>query len=154
MADIVSPEKRSRMMAGIGPKNTKPELIIRKGLHSKGFRYKLHVSKLPGKPDLVFPKFRAAVFVHGCFWHGHGCRLFKWPSTRQEFWHTKINRNRQKDIKTRAALFSAGWRIGIIWECAVKGKTRLPLDELTRQIGEWLQGTSIYTEIRGIEHDT
>ncbi|NTW53409.1 MAG: DNA mismatch endonuclease Vsr [Chlorobaculum sp.] len=154
MADIVTPEKRSLMMSGIGPKNTRPEMIVRKGLHSAGFRYRLHVANLQGKPDLVLPKYHAVIFVHGCFWHGHDCRLFKWPSTRVEFWSDKINRNRQKDVESRAALFAAGWRIGIVWECAVKGKTRLPHDELTRQISEWLHGTSIFREIQGTEHDT
>ncbi len=154
MADIVSPEKRSQMMSGIGPKNTKPEMVIRKGLHSQGFRYKLHVSNLPGKPDLVFPKYHAVIFVHGCFWHGHDCNLFKWPSTREEFWRIKINRNRQKDVESRAALFSAGWRVGIIWECALKGKARLQADDLIKKISEWLISSSIFQEIQGTEHDT
>lgn len=141
-------------MSGIGPKNTKPEMVIRKGLHSQGFRYKLHVSNLPGKPDLVFPKYHAVIFVHGCFWHGHDCNLFKWPSTREEFWRIKINRNRQKDVESRAALFSAGWRVGIIWECALKGKARLQADDLIKKISEWLISSSIFQEIQGTEHDT
>jgi DNA mismatch endonuclease (patch repair protein) len=142
------------MMSGIGPKNTKPEMVVRKGLYSQGFRYKLHVSNLPGKPDLVFPRYHAVIFVHGCFWHGHDCNLFKWPSTREEFWRIKINRNRQKDVESRAALFSTGWRIGIIWECALKGKARLQADDLIKKISEWLISSSIFQEIQGTEHDT
>ena len=154
MADIVSPEKRSLMMSSIGPKNTRPEMMVRKGLHSQGFRYKLHVSNMPGKPDMVFPRYHAVIFVHGCFWHGHDCNLFKWPSTREEFWRIKINRNRQKDVESRAALFSAGWRVGIIWECAIKGKARLQADELIKKIGDWLLSGSIFQEIQGAENDT
>lgn len=90
MADVVTPEKRSKMMSGIQGKNTKPELTIRKGLHALGFRYRLHGKTLPGKPDLVFPKYKAVIFIHGCFWHAHHCHLFKWPSTRVDFWQEKI----------------------------------------------------------------
>jgi DNA mismatch endonuclease (patch repair protein) len=154
MADIVSPEKRSLMMSGIGPKNTRPEMIVRKGLHSKGFRYRLHVKSLPGKPDVVLPKYHAVIFVNGCFWHGHDCHLFKWPSTREEFWRDKINRNHQIDVQARAALFAAEWRVGVVWECAVKGTTRLPVDELIGQLYDWLRSTSTFKEIRGTEHDT
>ena len=154
MTDIVSPEKRSLMMSGIGPKNTKPEMIVRRGLHSNGFRYRLHVKELPGTPDIVLPKYHAVIFVNGCFWHGHDCRLFKWPSTHQEFWRDKINRNRQKDIESRAALFATGWRIGVVWECAVKSTTRLPVDKLIGQLCNWLRGTASFKAIRGTEHDT
>jgi len=143
MTDIVSPEKRSLMMSGIGPKNTRPEMIVRKGLHSKGFRYRLHVKELPGKPDIVLPKYHAVIFVNGCFWHGHDCRLFKWPSTRQEFC-----------IESRAALFAAGWRVGVVWECAVKGTTRLPVDKVIGQLSDWLRSTATFKEIRGTDHDT
>lgn len=138
MADVVSRDVRSRMMSGIRGKNTKPELLIRRGLHAKGFRYLLHDRRLPGKPDLVFPKHRAVIFVHGCFWHGHGCHLFKWPKTRMGFWRKKIDRNKWLDEKAIVELRRGGWRVGIVWECSVKGRTRM-LDERTITIcTKWL----------------
>jgi DNA mismatch endonuclease, patch repair protein len=99
------------MMAGIGPANTKPEMLIRRGLHALGYRYRLHVKGLPGKPDLVFPGRRAAIFVHGCFWHGHDCTLFRWPATREDFWRNKIAGNINRDRKTAALLLDQGWRV-------------------------------------------
>lgn len=130
MADVVTKEKRSAMMAGIKGKNTQPEIAIRKALYGKGYRYRLHAKDLPGKPDLVFPKYRTVIFVHGCFWHRHNCHLFKWPSTRREFWEEKITGNANRDILHRTRLVEAGWKIVIIWECAMKGKHRLPLEEI------------------------
>ena len=130
MADVVSRDVRSRMMSGIRGKNTRPEMLIRRGLHARGFRYLLHDRRLPGKPDLVFPKHRAVIFVHGCFWHGHDCHLFKWPKTRKGFWRKKIDRNRWLDEQAIVELRKCGWRVGIVWECTVKGRTRL-LDERT-----------------------
>lgn len=128
LADVVSPATRSRMMSGIRGKDTKPELAIRRGLHALGFRYRLHARDLPGKPDIVLPRWRAVIFVHGCFWHGHDCHLFKWPKTRTEFWRQKITTNRQNDEKAVAALHAQGWRVLIVWECALKGRTRRNLD--------------------------
>lgn len=139
MPDIVSPETRSRMMAGIRAKDTKPELFIRKALHAKGFRYRLHDRKLPGKPDISFPKYKAIILVNGCFWHGHDCHLFKWPSTRQEFWRRKITRNRQKDEETPQALKEKGWRVAVIYECALKGRTRLDPDKIISTTEKWLR---------------
>ena len=121
MTDVVSPQVRSRMMSGIRGKNTRPELLIRRRLHRLGYRYRLHSSKLPGKPDLVFPRYRAVIFVNGCFWHGHDCHLFKWPSSRAEWWRAKITRTRATDAASRKALAQAGWRILDVWECALKG---------------------------------
>ena len=103
MTDVVDRETRSRMMAGIRGKDTKPELTIRKAIHARGFRYRIHDRRLPGKPDMVFPRYRAVILVNGCFWHGHNCHLFKWPSTRVDFWKTKIERNREKDGETMQA---------------------------------------------------
>ena len=125
MADVVSPDVRSRMMAGIRGKNTKPELILRSGLHRAGFRFKLHDKSLPGKPDLVFPKYHAVIFAHGCFWHFHDCHMFKWPKSREQFWRSKIMRNRDTDLRTLQMLDATGWRSGVIWECALKGRARL-----------------------------
>ncbi len=149
MADIVAPEVRSRMMAGIRGKDTKPEIILRKGLHAAGFRYRLHDRSLPGKPDMVFPRHRAVLFAHGCFWHGHDCHLFRWPSSRPEFWTAKITRNREVDARNEQALAAAGWRLGIVWECALKGRTRLPLADVLEACVRWLRSQETRLEIRG-----
>lgn len=149
MADIVPADVRSRMMAGIRGTNTKPELLLRKGLHAQGFRFKLHDPALPGKPDIVLPRYRAVVFAHGCFWHGHNCHLFRWPSTRPEFWQAKIARNRTVDARSEAALAEAGWRQAIVWECSLKGRTRLPLEEVISTCAEWLRSDRQRIEIRG-----
>jgi DNA mismatch endonuclease, patch repair protein len=149
MADIVLPEVRSRMMAGIRGKDTKPEIMLRKGLHAAGFRYRLHAKDLPGKPDMVFPRYRAVLFAHGCFWHGHECHLFRMPGTRQEFWDTKIARNRTVDARSERALAEAGWRLGIVWECALKGRTRLPFPAVVEACIRWLRSDELRLEIRG-----
>ena len=149
MADIVLPEVRSRMMSGIRGKNTKPELLIRKGLHAAGYRYKLHENSLPGKPDVVLPRYRAVIFVNGCFWHGHNCHLFKWPSSQKEFWKQKIEGNIKKDRENNNALAVAGWRIMTIWECAVKGRGRLPFETVITEISWWLKSSCPAGEIAG-----
>jgi len=138
------------MMSGIRGKDTKPELIIRKKLHALGFRYKLHDKKLPGKPDLVFPKYNAVIFVNGCFWHGHNCHLSKWPTSREEFWRNKITRTKEKDKENIEALLKDGWRILQIWECAIKGKTRLGLDEIIKITVSWLKSSQIQLDIEGV----
>jgi len=150
MTDIVTPEKRSEMMSGIKGKNTKPELKVRKALHAKGFRFRLHLKNLPGKPDIVLPKYKAVIFVHGCFWHLHDCHLFKWPSTRPEFWRDKIRGNKIKDGDNLSILKYRGWRILTIWECALKGKERLNFDDLVEQIVNWIKEGPALKEIRGI----
>ena len=121
MVDIVDAETRSRMMAGIKGKNTRPELALRRSLHARGFRYRLHSKNAQGRPDLVLPKYRAVVFVHGCFWHRHlGCRYATNPKTRAEFWEVKFAANVARDSAVRAALLEAGWRVATIWECALR----------------------------------
>lgn len=120
MTDVVDKATRSRMMAGIWPQNTRPELFLRKGLHSLGFRYRLHAKDIPGKPDLVFPKHRALIEVFGCFWHGHGCRYFKRPATNADFWKDKIERNQDRDRRNLDLVIAAGWRCLIVWECAIR----------------------------------
>lgn len=136
-------------MSGIRGKNTKPELLIRKGLHARGFRYRLHSGKVTGKPDLVLPRFNAVIFVHGCFWHSHDCHLFRMPSTRPEFWQAKLERNRQRDDEVRSALRAAGWRILVIWECALKGRTRLDLKAVLDDAAAWITGNSAEGVIKG-----
>lgn len=149
MADVVSVDARSRMMSGIRSTNTKPEMILRRGLHAAGFRFRLHDRRLPGKPDLVFPRYNAVLFAHGCFWHGHNCHLFRLPSTRTDFWAAKIDRNRQVDQRSEQALRTLGIRTGIVWECALKGRTRLPLDTVLGSCAEWLRSNETTLEIRG-----
>lgn len=139
-------------MSGIRGKNTKPEMMIRRALHARGFRYRIHCKDLPGNPDLCFPKYRAVVFVHGCFWHGHDCHLFKWPKTRAEFWHAKIGRNRHLDKSSIILLEKAGWRVATVWECALKGRTRLQPEGLTTTLAEWLQSDSPSLVIQGLNH--
>lgn len=145
MVDVVDKATRSRMMSGIQGKNTKPELLVRKYLHGRGLRFRLHARELPGKPDLVFPKYKAVVFVHGCFWHGHECTLFKWPQTRAEFWKEKIVRNRANDKRAVTSLMTGGWRVCVVWECALR-KNNEDIDVLFGRIVDWLHGTVPYFE--------
>ena len=149
MADVVPADVRSRMMAGIRSTNTNPELLLRKGLHGRGFRFQLHDRTLPGTPDIVLPRYRAVIFAHGCFWHGHNCHLFKLPSSRTEFWQAKIARNREVDARSEASLEQAGWCQAIVWECALKGRTRLPLDDVLSTCAGWLGSGERHLEIRG-----
>src|SRR4051812_25257862 len=124
MPDIVSPAVRSRMMSGIRGKDTEPELRVRRFLHARGFRYKVHDRRLAGRPDIVLPKYRTIVFVHGCFWHQHpGCRLAARPGTRREFWSEKLNGNTTRDLWQQDALREAGWQVEVVWEC--EGTERL-----------------------------
>jgi len=116
--DIVDPERRSRMMARIGPRHTRPELVVRRLLHRLGFRFRLHRTDLPGRPDLVLPRHRVAIFVHGCFWHRHkGCFNCTTPKTRSDFWTSKFDRNVARDARTARALRRSGWCVVTIWEC-------------------------------------
>ena len=147
MADVVDQATRSRMMSGIRGKNTRPELVVRKALHARGFRYRIHVKDLPGRPDLVLPKHRAAIFVHGCFWHGHGCPLFKWPSSRPEFWREKIGKNADRDARNIQTLRDSGWRVAVLWECAVRSRDGAPL--AVERLASWLVSGEAWMEIRG-----
>ena len=139
MVDVVDAATRSRMMAGIRTRDTKPEMLIRKGLHARGFRYRLTSQCVPGKPDLVLPKWRTVVLVHGCFWHWHGCALSKMPASNAEFWRLKLAANKRRDEAVKRLLAADGWRIVTVWECATRGKNareKLPsvLDSLARWI--------------------
>lgn len=126
MADFVSPERRSAIMSRIRSKDTKPELRVRKTAHAMGLRFRLHRNDLPGTPDLVFPKWRTAVFVHGCFWHRHpGCRKAYEPKSRVDFWKKKFAANVERDERTRKALEKAGWKVVVIWECETENPDRL-----------------------------
>lgn len=136
-------------MAAIRGRNTKPELKIRQALHAAGLRYRLHGKKLPGKPDLVFPRHKAVLFVHGCFWHHHDCHLFNWPGTREGFWREKIGRNEANDAKAVTALEESGWRVGIVWECALKGRTRPDFVVAMGKLAEWVKSSEKTISIRG-----
>jgi len=121
MADVHEPEVRSYNMSRIKGKNTKPEILLRKLLFKHGFRFRIHVKNLPGKPDIVLPKYKTVIFVHGCFWHGHeGCKYFVMPKTRTEFWSKKIHANIQRDQMAESLLKEKGWRIVKVWECDLK----------------------------------
>jgi DNA mismatch endonuclease (patch repair protein) len=123
MADRLSPEARSANMSKVGNKNTKPELLVRRVLHRAGYRFRLHRGDLPGSPDVVLPRWRTAVFVNGCFWHGHeGCRRSKLPSTRTEFWQTKVERNRERDGIAKEGLEKLGYKVVTLWECELKNE--------------------------------
>ena len=146
MTDIVSPETRSRMMSGIQDKNTQPEMTVRRALHAAGFRYRLHVRSLPSRPDLVLPRYSAVCLIHGCYWHRHpGCPNATTPATRTEFWQEKFRSNVERDVRQRRQLQNMGWRVAVIWECALKPKRAdtalarfirwLPSDASTVEIG-------------------
>ena len=121
MADVHEPEVRSYNMSQIKGKDTKPELLVRKYLHSNGFRFRLHDNRLPGKPDIVLRKYHTVIFIHGCFWHGHeGCKYFVVPKTRTKWWLDKINRNKEKDYESYTYLQNEGWKIITVWECELK----------------------------------
>lgn len=136
--DIVSREKRSKMMSGIKCKNTKPEILVRKELFRRGFRFRLHQKNLPGKPDLVFPKYHAVILVNGCFWHGHGCKLFKWPKSNEKFWKDKILSTVQRDKHNIELLAIKGWKVTTVWECELKNKSCDDIRQKIDKLSEWL----------------
>lgn len=149
MTDVLTRSQRRLNMSRIKAKDTKPEMMLRRGLHALGYRYQLHRRDLPGCPDLTFPRYKAIVFVHGCFWHRHGCNFFKIPATRTEFWLNKISRNTERDHNTHAALHYDGWRILTVWECALRGKNQLGLDEVLRCTVRFLIGKKKTQQLEG-----
>lgn len=139
--DVVDATTRSKMMSGIRSKDTKPEMTVRRYLHSHGFRYRLHARDLPGSPDLILPKHKAAVFVHGCFWHRHqGCRYATTPSSNVGRWRQKFEGNVERDLRKAQALDAAGWRVIVVWECDLK---RSPQERLSLLVDEILQGKQL-----------
>lgn len=132
MADTISSERRSWNMSRIGGRNTKPELRLRSLLHRAGFRFRLHAKDLPGRPDIVLPRYRTVIFVHGCFWHRHaGCRNATTPSTRMEFWQDKFDGNVNRDQRNRATLEAAGWKVLTVWECELKAEADRVVDRIS-----------------------
>jgi DNA mismatch endonuclease, patch repair protein len=144
MADIISPEQRSALMSRIRGKDTKIELEVRKGLHALGFRYRLGGAGLPGRPDIVLPKYRTVVFVHGCFWHQHDCHLFRLPKSRTGFWKSKIDANRSRDIRVIHELEAADWHVETVWECELRGLS-------TQRRGDVIIALADRIRTRGIE---
>ena len=137
MSDKLTKTQRQHCMSRIRGKNTKPEILVRKGLHARGFRFRLHNKKLPGSPDVVLPKYGVAIMVNGCFWHGHkGCRYANEPKSNVDFWQAKIARNRHRDEVTSAHLEALGWHVVTIWECELRGtdKSARRIDELVKEI--------------------
>jgi len=135
MADVHEPEVRSYNMSQITGKDTKPEMLVRKFLHSNGFRYRLHVKDLPGKPDLVFPKYNSVVFVHGCFWHAHeNCKYFKIPKTRTEWWKEKLYGNKERDERNIQELEEEGWNVIVVWGCELKSDKEETLKKLAQEL--------------------
>lgn len=148
MIDVVSEKTRSLMMSGIKSKNTKPEMLVRKALFAEGYRFRLHRKDLPGSPDVVLPSRKLAIFVNGCFWHGHtGCKLAKVPATRPEFWRAKLERNRSRDFEAIGALEKLGWRVLVVWECFIRQQTNY-LD-LGSAISKWIESERISGEFSG-----
>lgn len=139
MADITDAGTRSRMMGAIKSKNTLPELSVRRALHAKGFRFRLHDKSLIGKPDLVLPKWKAVVFVHGCFWHQHGCSNSKIPATRREFWSKKLQSNVRRDEQHAKQLRDTGWRIAVVWECSIRRELKTGETALFEELSAWLK---------------
>lgn len=147
MIDVVDKATRSRMMAGIRARNTKPEVMLRSALHRRGFRFRLHAKGLPGKPDIVLRRYHAAIFVNGCFWHGHDCLYFKLPATRTEFWREKIAANRRNDVRAIDELCSSGWRVAVVWECATR-VAPAGVDNLIDSLAVWITGNDKRGEFR------
>jgi len=150
LVDRLSREQRSKNMSSIRSKDTQPEMAIRRGLHARGFRYRLHSSAFAGKPDLVLSKYHAVIWIHGCYWHGHDCGEVKLASSNKAYWVPKIETNRSRDIRNRVAVDSAGWRHLTVWECSFRRKGSIVLDEVLSLVERWLLSNSSSAElIRG-----
>lgn len=149
MADTVDRATRSRMMSRIRGRNTGIERVLRQHLHARGFRYRLHAADLPGHPDIVLPKYRAIILVHGCFWHGHRCYLFKWPSTRPNFWREKILGNRARDRRHLKVLEEQGWKVATIWECALRGASDAQINRSVDRLARWVRSGKANLVIAG-----
>lgn len=148
MTDVVGPAVRSRMMSGIRGTDTKPEMVIRKALFAAGYRFRLHCRELPGRPDVVLPGRKIAIFVHGCFWHMHlRCKNAKMPSTRQSFWRAKLAGNVERDRIAIGALLAVGWRVLVCWECATRDLSIVRA--LPAKLAEWIEGDESVGSISG-----
>lgn len=144
--DTVDKQMRSRIMSKVGQKNTGPEMRLRRSLHRIGLRYRLHDKRLPGSPDIVFPRFKAVLFVHGCFWHRHGCKATTTPKTNEEFWHKKFDENLARDRRNIDALLESGWRVAVVWECVFKEKNADP-EAVASLVRGWLETSENFMNI-------
>lgn len=150
MADIVDKSTRSRIMSSIRGQNTSAEIAVRKGLFRLGFRYRINVRSLPGKPDIVLPKYNAIILINGCFWHGHDCHLFKLPTSNTTFWKDKFESNRKRDRRVVHLLKSQGWKVASVWECYYRGKSaKGTIDDTIPILAHWLLRKSQCINIRG-----
>ena len=132
MSDKVSVSERSRIMARVPSKNSTPEIAVRKALHAAGFRFSLHRKNLSGKPDIVLARFKTVVLVHGCLWHGHGCKRFRMPTSNVDYWSQKISRNVSRDAANLALLEEDGWCVKVVWECQLESDTKLVISHLSQ----------------------
>lgn len=139
MTDIVDKRTRSRMMSRITGRDTRPERIVRSGLHRRGFRFSLHRRDLPGRPDLVLPAYRTVVFVNGCFWHCHDCDYFRLPKSNRKFWKQKLDGNRRRDETNRSELLDSGWYVAIVWECAIRDQRESAIAASIDRLAAWLR---------------
>ena len=135
MADVHDKRTRSRNMAAIKGSGTKPEIMVRKALFKRGFRYRLNIPDLPGKPDIVLPKYKTCIFINGCFWHMHAnCPMFVLPKTRIEFWKNKLSTNVKRDYDTHSQLIKSGWKVIVVWECTLKGRAALQIETVADRL--------------------
>jgi DNA mismatch endonuclease (patch repair protein) len=146
--DPLTPAQRRYNMQRIRARDTKPELLVRRALHALGLRYRVHGAGLPGKPDLVLARWCALIFVHGCFWHGHDCSLGVSPRANADFWRNKIAANRTRDDVQATALRAAGWRVAIVWQCALTGRRRQGPERVALSLRDWLQSQAVTIELR------
>ena len=149
MTDVLTTAQRQLNMSRIRGRDTKVEMRVRQGLHARGLRYRLHDRNLPGRPDLVFTRYSAVIFVHGCFWHAHGCTLSKLPATRQDFWRKKLEGNAARDCKAIKALLAVGWRVLVVWECALRGPMRLSDADTLDRAEDFIRGSKQRQELTG-----
>lgn len=145
--DKISREARSRIMAAVHGKDTGPEMRIRRGLHALGFRYRVHVKTLPGKPDIVLARYRAVILINGCFWHLHGCKRSTIPEEKRQFWETKLKGNKERDERNVRSLLGSGWRVLVIWECAFGKKGTHEIPDLLAETSDWIRSENTYGEI-------
>jgi DNA mismatch endonuclease (patch repair protein) len=146
---LATDSQRSELMSRIKGAHTKPEMLLRRALHARNLRYRLHVRSLPGRPDLVFRSRRAVIFVNGCFWHGHACHLFQWPKSNVPFWRSKITRNKERDDQNIRRLLADGWRVLTLWECALRGPNGRSIDEISSDCIAWLNSSIATSELTG-----
>ena len=147
--DVLSPQQRSFNMSRIKSRDTKPEMLVRRWLWSQGYRYRLHRQSLPGTPDIILPRYHAAIFVHGCYWHRHGCKYTTTPSTRRDFWLAKFAKNQKRDQHNIKLLQEMGWRVVIVWECSLKDGDNA-LDDVGNNLVAFLQNDMPFLEIQAV----